>query len=649
MTEGQALRILLVEDDPVDREAIRRFVRQQGLAYDIDVAADSGAARECLEQKEYDIALVDYALDGGTGFDVFSTLGDTPSIIITGRGGEDVAGEALRRGAYDYLVKDGERVYLENLPGTINNVVARKKAERALRESEARYQDLFDNAPDMYFELDERRNVLSVNKQGASQLGYQVRELVGQPVTKVIQPEDVPKVDAQIREALNRPDQVYRNTFRKVRKDGSIVHVSESLSVHRGPGEPAVIRIICRDVTAQKEAEERARQLQERLARSERMESLGLLAGGVAHDLNNILGPMVAYPDLLLDKVPADSDAANLVLEVKRSATRAAAVIRDLLTLARRGRYPLEPLDLREVVQMYFESAGFQEIKRAYPAVDVEQRVASDLSLIRGSDTNLVKVLMNLVFNAFEAMPHGGRLLVELARRRIAATHLGYETVPPGEYVVLRVEDSGSGISREDQERMFEPFFTKKKMGRSGSGLGLSVVYGVVKDHGAYIDVQSDVGSGTALELYFPVADAEAPGAKAKEPRAYGGHERILVVDDAPEQRDLAKLVLTSMGYEVETACDGQEAIARIRERTAGGGAAYDLILLDMIMEEGFDGLDTYRAIQEVSPGQKCIIVSGYSETERVKEAQALGAGSYLAKPYTREALGECVRAVLDE
>lgn len=644
------LKVLLVENDPVDREAIERFVRQAGLPYEIRSAAGIGEARGVLRQTSLDVALLDYDLGGATAFDMLDELGDVPCIIVTARGGEEVAGEAMRRGAYDYLVKDHDRAYLESLPSTIANVLARKRAERALRESESRYQDLFDNAPDMYFQLTEDGTVISVNVQGASQLGYAVDELVGQSVVRVVHPADVDTVLNQVSNVLDDPGTVHHIEFRKVRKDGSMLFVSESLSVQQEEGKAPIIRILCRDITPQKTAEERAQQLQERLARSERMESLGILAGGVAHDLNNILGPMVAYPDLLLDRFEESSDDYEIVKEIKRSAGRAAAVIRDLLTLARRGRYQLEPTDLNEVVESYLRSAGFAELQALYPNVEPLVRLKPDLPAFDGSSVNLVKVLMNLVINAFEAMPHGGTLHIDTRVQSASSTYMGYESIPRGDYVILEVSDTGSGIEAKDQERMFEPFFTKKKMGRSGSGLGLSVVYGVVKDHGGYIDVKSDVGKGTAIRISIPIRANMAVAEEVENLESILGNERILIVDDVAEQRTMAAKLLRDMGYHVDTAASGREAVKRLEEIRAEGDVTspYAVVLLDMIMEEDFDGLDTYQRMIEFFPDQKCVIVSGYSETSRVKQAQSLGAGRYLPKPYTREELGKAVRGEID-
>jgi CheY-like chemotaxis protein len=265
---------------------------------------------------------------------------------------------------------------------------------------------------------------------------------------------------------------------------------------------------------------------------------------------------------------------------------------------------------------------------------------------------------MNLVINAFEAISTAaapdrwgqapavpeasptGEVTISVTRERVSRPVAGYETVEPGEYVVLRVRDTGIGIEEKDLDKLFQPFYTKKEMGRSGTGLGLTVVYGVVHDHRGAIDLQSKVDRGTEFCLYFPVTRESAPMADVRgECR---GEEVVLVVDDLPEQRELASRLLSSLGYQVRTAENGRQAVAYLEENDV------DIVVLDMIMEESFDGLETYRHIARMRPNQKVVIASGFSESDRVKEAQELGAGQFVRKPYTMDNIGRAIRHELD-
>jgi CheY-like chemotaxis protein len=260
-----------------------------------------------------------------------------------------------------------------------------------------------------------------------------------------------------------------------------------------------------------------------------------------------------------------------------------------------------------------------------------------------GSPVHLSKTIMNLISNAVEAMPHGGTVRVSAENRYVDTPIRGYDDIQEGDYVVLTVSDGGVGIPKKDLKRIFEPFYTKKVMGRSGTGLGMAVVWATVKDHRGYIDVESVEGQGTTFSLYFPATREEV--AKEQHPLSindYKGHgEFLLVVDDVEEQREIAKEVLQTLGYSVASVSSGEEAIHYVRRKSP------DLLVLDMVMDSGMDGLDTYRQILEKYPHQKAIIASGFSETERVREAQRLGAGPYVKKPYTLEKIGTAVKGAL--
>jgi two-component system cell cycle sensor histidine kinase/response regulator CckA len=381
--------------------------------------------------------------------------------------------------------------------------------------------------------------------------------------------------------------------------------------------------------------------LQEELERAQRMESLGILAGGVAHDLNNMLGPLVGYPELILMKLPEDSPIRKQVKRIGRSAKDAADVIQDLLTLARRGRYEMEPTNLVEVVESYLDSPSYQMLSEERPEIQLNCDFKDKHLFINGSPPHLSKVVMNLIVNAADAMPSSGNLTISVSRRSIEKLYGGYEKIEPGEYIILRVRDTGTGINPEDLDKIFEPYYSKKKMGSSGSGLGLSVVYGIVKDHHGFYDIFSNKDKGTEFVLYFKAIETPTEAVTNAEDEI-GGLETILIIDDAPEQRDIATEFLTKLGYKVATSDNGHKAIDYLSKNKV------DLILIDMIMEKDFDGLDTYREILKICPGQKAVVVSGFSATERVDEMLSLGAGSYVKKPFTFGVLSKAIREELD-
>jgi signal transduction histidine kinase len=381
------------------------------------------------------------------------------------------------------------------------------------------------------------------------------------------------------------------------------------------------------------------RRMEMQLARAQKMEALGTLAGGVAHDLNNVLSGIVGYPDLLLQGLPEESPLVRPLQAIRRSGEKAASIVQDLLTLARRGVAVPQVVDLNDMVRAYLKTPEFEGLQRDHPDVQVTTRLTGDELPVLGSAVHLGKTVMNLVANAAEAMPDGGAVTLSTERRTVDRPIGGAADVRTGDYAVLTVADAGEGIPSEDRERIFEPFFTKKKMGRSGTGLGMTVVWGTVQDHDGYIDVHSEVGRGTTFSLYFPVS-REARSVEASVPglECYPGQgERVLVVDDLPEQRDLARTMLRQQGYEVAVADGGEAAVRHARAHPV------DLAVLDMIMDPGIDGLETYRRLRQIQPGIRAVIASGFSETARVREAQRLGAGAYLKKPYSQLQLAEAV------
>jgi signal transduction histidine kinase/ActR/RegA family two-component response regulator len=382
--------------------------------------------------------------------------------------------------------------------------------------------------------------------------------------------------------------------------------------------------------------------LKERLDRSKKMESLGLLAGGVAHDLNNILSGFVSYPELLLIGLKQDSKFYRPLKTIQECGVRAAAIVNDLLDVSRGSKGVSEVLNINCAVENYLASAEHSVLANRYPATQIERRLAEELHWVNCSSTHLAKTLMNIVSNAMEAIEGQGHVVISTTNRTVAAPIHGYEEIPVGAYVVLAVADNGPGISQEDLARIFEPFFTKKMLGRRGMGLGLAVVWHTVHDHGGFIDVLSSP-EGTIFELYFPVSrEKPKESAPAVPLEALNGNgERILVVDDERAQREIACALLKQLRYRPEAVASGEAAITWLK------GNAADLIVLDMILGPGLNGRQTYEQVLKIRPHQKVIIASGYSETEEVRTTIKLGAGGMITKPYSMEILAQAVHIEL--
>lgn len=401
---------------------------------------------------------------------------------------------------------------------------------------------------------------------------------------------------------------------------------------------------LVREIEERRKAERDRQEMEAQLRRARQMEAIGTLAGGVAHDLNNILSGIVSYPDLILMEMPEDNPMRKPITIMQRSGKKAAAIVQDLLTLSRRGTAASDAVDLNQLVNEYLDSPEFRSLRRDNQEIRIQTTLTTDLPPIMGSAVHLSKTIMNLTTNALEAIQGAGQVSIGTAQVILDNPISAYETIPAGHYVVLSVSDSGCGIDADDIDRIFEPFFTRKKLGRSGTGLGMAVVWGAVKDHQGYINVKSSRGEGSQFSLYFPAGTPMVGELEASVPKPsyLGNGEAILVVDDMADQREIASAMVRELGYQVHAVDGGETAVEVTRNRS------FDLILLDMIMEPGIDGYETYRRISQINPNQRAIITSGFSQSDRVRKLKALGVTTYLKKPYTMEQLGSAMRVELD-
>lgn len=502
-------------------------------------------------------------------------------------------------------------------------------AREALRERDEEYLTLFDMVSDALGLIDiETGQMLDVNKAFVELYGYSKSEVLRMKNT------DFSAEPGKTTEAT-RSRGVYVPIRWHKKKDGTVFPTEISARIFKFEGRDVHMAAI-RDITERHRYEAQHR-------RSQKMESLGLLAGGVAHDLNNVLSGLVSYPELLLLDLPEDSPLRNPIETIQESGKRATAIVEDLLTIARGVAITKGPLRLNDVVQDYRSSPEFEKLQHFHPGVTINAELDSDLMNISGSQVHIRKALMNLVSNAAEAIDGSGTVTISTSNRCIDRGVNGFENLKEDNCVVLQVTDNGPGISSEELERIFEPFYTKKVMGRSGTGLGLAVVWNVVQDHDGTIQVTSDE-TGTTFQLYFPITkDAILDRDAAMPISTYKGKgETILVVDDAEHQREIVCRLLERLGYKSTAVSSGEEAFELLKH------GPVDLVLLDMIMESGMNGRETYERITALHPAQKAILVSGFAETDEVKKAQFLGAGQFIKKPYTLEKIGSAIRDELN-
>lgn len=520
------------------------------------------------------------------------------------------------------------------------------QAIQLVKSSESQLKSIMRTIPDIIFRLDRNGKITFISPAVAKYL-QSPQAILGRSIFDLVAPEDLDKAKFRVNE---------RRTGERATHDLEIRLVFDQLpdtppedlryfsvsaeGIYTGdapnPDEFVGTQGIVKDITDRK-------RLEDKLVQAQKMEVIGNLAAGIAHDLNNILSGLVSYPDLLLLELDKDDPLYGKIVVIQKSGKRAAAIVQDLLALARRSVKIDEVCNMNNIISDFIQSLEFEKIISRHPDIIVRTELQSDLMNVRGSAVHLSKVIMNTLTNSLEAMPAGGEIVISTTNAYNDNHIQHYETIPEGEYVCTTVADNGIGIRNDDLKRIFEPFYTKKSMARSGTGLGMTVIWATVKDHSGYIHIDSEEGVGTTLTIYLPSTRDHAEQLhKRIVLDDYVGTETILVIDDIAEQLEIARGMLEKLGYRVLTASSGENGISLLREQTV------DLVILDMIMPGGLDGLETYRHIVRQIPHQKAIITSGFSESDRVKELQSLGAGLYVQKPYSMECLGMAIRGELD-
>ncbi|WP_457573462.1 ATP-binding protein [Desulfolithobacter sp.] len=515
------------------------------------------------------------------------------------------------------------------------NIDERRRIEQQARENLLYLRSVLEASRNSAIvATDDALQVRYCNQQVERLLGLSVKDLVGQPVHRLLD-----ECDADLRalfeglfQAGNAGDAYCQHLFRK----GKYVLEAQFSLISARDGKSTGVLLMFRDVTAQKEAEER-------MMRAEKLEAIGLLAGGVAHDLNNILAGIINYPELLKHRLAGDAAAVRLVERLQKAGRRAADVVADLLTMARGVAMEKDILQLNELVHDYLTSPECVDLCARYPRHELRLDLDESSWPCRCSATHITKILMNLVGNAMEAMSESGTVTIRVRNYSPTATSQEH-TIREGNFVMLEVADTGTGIPQEHLPHIFEPFYSTKKLGRSGSGLGLSIVWNTVEEHGGFVNVESG-SSGTVFSICLPAVTEPVENRQ----RGYGGETlqelkgkgTVLVVDDDAEQRIMASQMLTLLGYEVHTVSSGEYALDFVRKNPV------DVLLLDMMMSPGMNGRQTYERILEMYPEQKALIASGLAEDSEIQLALELGVYGFIGKPYTLEELGRLLQGVL--
>ncbi len=508
--------------------------------------------------------------------------------------------------------------------GTHSDITIRKNWEEALAERHGQFLSMLEGMDDVVYVADpDSYEILYMNRPARENWG----DRLGDKCFKVLQNLDAPcsfctndKIlggntgKTHICEMQNNANERwFRCTDRAIKwPDGRTVRYE-----------------MATDITETK-------RLQALASRAERLELAGTIAGQVAHDFNNLLGPMLAYPELIREELPVDAKAQVYLNAIEDASAKIRDINQDLLTLGRRGHYNQNVMVLNDVVRH-----SIAELKSSLRSVTVELNLCDELMYMKGGEAQIDRVITNLVLNALDAVQEGGTIALRTENYYASESSVTYGRIPQGEYIKLTVSDNGCGIAADVLQSILDPFFsTKVADRRRGSGLGLSVVDSVVRDHGGYLDLSSKVGQGTSFYLYFPVTRDSIDDAGSED--ATGGSESVLVVDDDEIQRDVLSQLLSKLGYEVCAVECGETALELQIENPR------DLVILDMIMPGGMDGAETYRRLLEILPEQRAIVVSGYAESDRIREAQRLGVDTIVKKPVTMSDLAGAVRKALD-
>lgn len=512
----------------------------------------------------------------------------------------------------------------------------------ALEMSGRQFRLLVQHTPDVLWALDTRLQITYINDAIFSIAGFPPKELIGKPFTRLL-----PRDKVLGFEDLMKKEKPFSLETDLHHLNGEVLTVEISgARIKKGGGRKNSYQGVLRDITRQKHQEREQALLEKKLVQSEKLKNMGILAGSVAHDLNNILSGIATYPEVLLMDGGLSPRMRQGLGIIKDSGQKASSVVSDLLTISRGTNREMEVLNINSVIERYLGAADFDKIKATYQQVQIEVVLEPELLNIKGSYIHIEKAIMNLVLNGAEetAQKEAGQVTLSTANHYVDDAMAGEADLSSGEYVMLSVADNGSGIPEEHQKKIFDPFFTQKEMGRSGTGLGLTVVWNTVQDHQGKVRVLS-MGKGTRFELFFPAIREALPQKQETNSLAEikGQGQRILIVDDLANQRKIAGTILKNLGYQVFAVADGMEAVAFVKENPV------DLIVLDMVMEPSISGLETYQRIKKIYPDQKAIIASGHSESEAVLMAQDLGAGAFVKKPYTILDMGIAVKEELEK
>lgn len=611
----KAINIILVEDNPADAELIQATLEAHGLEFEM-TRVDTEAAFKAALQARPDLVISDHSLPAYNGkaalHEIQRAWPDVPFLFYSGTIGEEAAIDALKLGATDYVLKDNPRRLIPAISRALDDAAQRQRQREADEHIRAQAQ-LLDLATDAIMVRDMNDRVLFWNKGAEAIFGLPSAEALGRDIKQLIVRHPAPYLQAR-EHTLARGH--WQGELEHLNRQGGAVTVMSRWSLVRDPeGRPSQILAIDTDITEKK-------QLELKFLRAQRLESVGTLASGIAHDLNNILAPILMGCDIIKELQPS-REAAEMVEMMRSSGQRGAGIVKQLLTFVRGSDGKIIPIDPAALLEEVCRVA-----RQTFPKnITTECRLEPCLPPVKGDPTQLNQVLMNLCINARDAMPGGGRLI------------LSAEPLPDAQ-LLIQVADTGTGIPQEIMEKIFDPFFTTKEPGK-GTGLGLSTVVGIIKGHGGTLKVESQPGTGTTFQILLPVEKASEDISRLKSASGTqrGQGELILVVDDEPDIRKFLSRALTQAGYDVITAHDGASGIVQFTENKD----RVRLVLTDLMMP-GIDGGTLASSVRRIKPAVKILASSGLPG-----HSDPGAADRTIKKPFSVEELLTTVAALIQQ
>lgn len=621
------VKVLLVDDDEDDYILTRDwFSEMADTRFELEWVNNYEQALEAIAKCQHDVYLFDYRLGSHNGLELLREALSygclAPIILLTGQGDHEVDIEAMKAGAADYL--DKSLLGAPLLERSIRYAIERKQAEQKIREQAA----LLDIATDAIIVLDLDYKIIFWNKGAERLYGWQVSEILGKKAQELLYKGKSIQLETALKIILDQGQ--WQGDLQQITKDGKhLIVESRWTLVHDETQQPKSILSVSTDITEKK-------QLEAQFLRAQRMESIGTLASGIAHDLNNVLTPILMTAQLLETQLHDDYSKRLLPILIT-NARRGASLVKQVLSFARglEGKFTL--IQIKHIV-----TEIKQILTETFPkSITITTDIPTNLGTLCGDATQLHQVLMNLCVNARDAMPQGGTLTISAKTIFIDENYARLNLdAKVGSYIFLMVTDTGTGVSSEILDRIFEPFFTTKEIGK-GTGLGLSTVIGIIKSHGGFVKVYSEVGVGTQFQIYFPAVDIPEtlPIVESSLPKGYG--ELILVVDDEMAIREITKASLEAYNYQAITASNGIEAVAIYAEHHD----RISVVLTDMMMPS-MDGPTTIRTLQKINPDVKIIAVSGLASSDKMVQSAGTGVKTFLSKPYTTQELLESIEQV---